>query len=61
MKRSEVERILRTKGWRKTISTPEHVVDYQRSKPYQRIILYPDEVRELTLADLEERIGEPLK
>ena len=41
MERKDINRILEQAGWKATIGAPKHVVDYQRSDPYSRIILYP--------------------
>ena len=58
MLREHAERILKENGWQKTISAPQHVVDWQRSNPYNRIILYPRDFTYLTNEALLELMAE---
>jgi len=48
MDRKEIEEILKTHGYRETVSIPTDVVDYQRGNPYHRIILFQVDIKEMT-------------
>jgi hypothetical protein len=57
MKRDEIEVELRKAGWRVTVSSPTQVVDFQRMKPYNRLILYPSDLEFITLEVLRKLIA----
>lgn len=60
MEKIEAERILKENGFRQTVSAPSHVVDMQRSSPYNRIILYKGQLAKLTRKMLETLMEYPI-
>ena len=54
----EIRKILESEGWKRTVGAPENVIDYQRSKPYNRIIIYPSDLRYLRISDLRKLMSE---
>lgn len=60
MNKEEIERILKDAGWRKTVSAPPAVIDYQTSTPtYNRIILFPYQFPRITEQALKELMATP--
>lgn len=53
MNRDEIETILKERGWSKQLSAPEHLIDWQRSIPYNRLIIYPGDLKFITKEVLE--------
>lgn len=51
MEREEVERILKEAGWKRIVTAPAEVVDYQRSQPYNRLILYKRDIEKFLTPD----------
>jgi hypothetical protein len=58
MKVEDIRRILETAGWIKTVSAPPEIIDYQRSKPYNRLIIYPSDAKYLTEKYLRQLMAE---
>jgi hypothetical protein len=54
--RAEVEKILKENGFIPTVSVPKGIIDFQRRsiKNYNRIILYPIDLIDLTPEKLKE-------
>jgi len=53
MNRVDIENVLKKKGWVQTIGAPADVIDWQRSTPYNRIILYQDDWKFVDIEVLE--------
>jgi len=51
--KDDIERILKERGWVRTISSPEELIDYQRSEPYNRLVVEPDDFKFVTKEVLE--------
>jgi hypothetical protein len=58
MLRDEIETILKRSGWIRTLGAPAGVIDYQRSEPYNRIIVYPEDTQYITSDVLGELMNE---
>lgn len=53
-----IEKVLRDNGWKKTVTAPFYIIDYQCRKPFNRIILYPTQIDLVTLTRLTELMDE---
>ena len=58
MKRESIELELESAGWERTIGAPSEVVDYQRRTPYNRVILYSDDLSSITTEHLQRLMKE---
>ena len=58
MIRDEIETVLKRAGWRKTLGAPVEVIDYQRGEPYNRLIIYPEDMQYITSEVLGELMNE---
>ena len=58
MSREQIEKILEDAGWERTVGAPVHMIDYQRSKPYNRLIIYPADVKYVTEETLRKLMEE---
>ena len=53
LNRVVVEKVLEDAGWRASRNAPHSVLDYQRIRPHNRIILWPGDFVTLTVKRLE--------
>jgi len=53
MIKDDIERILKERGWVRTISSSEELIDYQKSEPYNRLVIEPDDFKFVTKEVLE--------
>ena len=58
MLRDEIETVLKRSGWVRTLGAPAGVIDYQRSEPYNRLIIYPEDTQYINSEVLGELMNE---